>query len=240
MADDRGPDDTQPFDADATEGMPPVEPGVDETKAMPPVEDAPRWTARAGVPPRATPAPVPWEEESPVEDPYGGRSWFRPIVVGIVALLLAAALGTGVWLIYQSTKRNQGPTITPTPSLATSTAAPTTAAPTSAAPSPTQSPPPATVQIPTNLKGQSQQVASAALTALGLQVSIVRQPSTTVAPGIVIDTLPPGGATVPVGSTVTVVVASLAPSRPPLPSPSRHGTSGSAHTAPDGRDVSGL
>jgi hypothetical protein len=236
MADDRSdltgdPDETaalpghdaaQPDD-DPTTVLGQPRDGIDATRVdTGAAEQAPRWSARAGVPPAGGAGPPPaapaWDEASPEEDPFGDRSWFRPALVGMVALILATALGTGVWLIYQATRnKSTGPVQTASPTL--STAAPTSAAPTTAAPSPTPTPTgpptPTTVQVPANLKGQSLQVATAALTALGLQVDIQRRSAPGVAPGTVIDTFPAGNSQVPVGSTVTLFVASENPSPPP-------------------------
>jgi hypothetical protein len=209
-------------DDDATTVLGQPRDGLDATRVDAGADPASRWSARAGVPPAGGAARPPgrpaWEEESQEEDPFGGRSWFRPALVAMVALVLATALGIGVWLIYQATsKKVTGPTETASPTL--SAPAPTSAAPTSAAPSatPTGPPTPATVQVPANLKGQSLQVATATLTGLGLQVDIQRRPAPGVAPGTVIDTFPAGTSVVPVGSTVTLFVASEIPS-PPAPS----------------------
>jgi hypothetical protein len=214
--------------SDATQVQRPA--GDDATKVAGPVDEAPRWAARANVPPPGTaprtPAPSTWDDEgAPTEDPYGGRSWFTPVVVGILALMLAAGLGVGIYLIYEATKDNPPET---GPSEAVTSAAATTAPPSSAPPSPSASPSPSPstptgVPIPT-LRGQTEQSAKDALTTLGLTVVVQRRSDPSVEPGRVIGTDPPAGTAVADGATVTLIVASApspSPSKsPPAPSPS--------------------
>jgi len=234
---DRGddPDATRPLrpaDGDATQIQRPDETArldgtqrPDETQLPNETQrpdETPKWSARANVPPPGTvprrATPEAWEDDAvPTEDPYGGRSWFTPVIVGIVALVLAAGLGVGVWLIYQATKHNPPEA---GPSEAVTSAAATTAPASSAPPSPSASPspPPTTpagVPIPA-LRGETEQSASAALTTLGLTVIVQRRSDPSVEPGRVIDTDPPAGTAVPAGSTVTLIVASA-----PSPSPSK-------------------
>jgi hypothetical protein len=162
--------------------------------------------------------PPGWDDEStPTEDPYGGRSWFTPVIVGIVALVLAAGLGVGVYLIYEATRNNPPET---GPSGAVTSAAATTAAPSSPPPSASPSPSPSVstpgwVPIPA-VRGETEQSARDTLTTLGLTVVVQRRVDPSVEPGRVIDTDPPAGAAVPAGSTVTLFVASAPP-----PSPSK-------------------
>jgi hypothetical protein len=203
--------------ADATRISDPV----DETTALPPEQPPPRWAARANVPPAGAvprrPAPETWEDETP-EDPYGGRSWFTPVIVGIVALVLAAGLGTGIWLIYRATRDNT-PTADVSPSAEVSSAPASSAPPSSPPPSPSASPSPSPspegTPIPT-LRGQTERSATDTLAGLGLNVTVQRRSDPTVEPGRVIDTNPPAGTTVAPGSTVILIVAST-----PSPSPSR-------------------
>src|SRR6266511_4397403 len=126
-----GSDRTVPFDAAAA---------PDDAGAP---GESPRWSARAQVRPGgATPvrdaAPGDWEE---VTDPYGGRSWFTPIILSAVALLLIAMLVIGLVLIYRATRPSTGPE-PPVTASTSATPSPTqsarlSAVPTSAAPSPT-------------------------------------------------------------------------------------------------------
>jgi serine/threonine-protein kinase len=162
--------------------------------------------------------PPSWEDEgAPTEDPYGGRSWFTPVIVGMVALVLAAGLGVGIYLIYNATRNNPPET---GPSAAVTSAAATTAPPSSAPASPSPSPSPspsapAGVPIPA-LRGETERSATDALTTLGLTVVVQRRSDPSVEPGRVIGTDPPAGTAVADGSTVTLIVASA-----PAPSPSR-------------------
>ncbi|WP_236648779.1 hypothetical protein [Micromonospora sicca] len=147
-------------DADATRALPPDRgPGgadADATRALPPTGDrtarqqpadrtAPlpvAWSGRAGVPP---PRPVGYQEAGTewYTEEQAGRRWWMPILLGILALLLIALIGVGVWLALRAADRGPepSPSLTPGPT----TAPATTAAPTSAAPTtqpPTTRPPP--------------------------------------------------------------------------------------------------
>ena len=203
-----GSDRTVPFDAAAA---------PDDAGA--PVE-SPRWSARAQVRPGgATPvrdaAPGDWEE---VTDPYGGRSWFTPIILSAVALLLIAMLVIGLVLIYRATRPSTGPeppvtastSATPSP---TQSARPS-AVPTSAAPSRTAA---AKVTVPGDVVGKSQAAARAELEALGLVVQVKNQQNPTAEPGTVLATNPKAGTPVDPGSTVVLVVATAPPPAPPPP-----------------------
>jgi len=234
MADDGYPAGDEPGDAtrplpdsrnsDATAPMAPADgtrqfPRVGETAPLPPVEDepagAPSWSARAAVRPGGGP-PEQDPHEPAAEDPYGGRSWFTPILVGGLVLVLLAVLGTGVWLIYRATRSNSGPT----PAGGTSASAPPSAtpsptpAPTTATRSPSAAPTtssvPAGVPVP-NVVGSNVATATATLTGAGFKVSVVRKPDDSVAPGTVLSTDPPPETVVPAGTQVTLVVASAPP-----------------------------
>src|SRR5689334_23558920 len=85
-------------DPDATRINPPIA-RDDATRAMPPVGADGQWTARASVPPPGSGPIWPTEPEEP--DPYGGRSWLTPVIVSVIAFLLIAAVGVGVYLIYK-------------------------------------------------------------------------------------------------------------------------------------------
>jgi len=66
----------------------------------------PSWSARAAVRPGVRPLPqsLPWSDEEIVADPYDGRSWFTPIIIGTVTLILLAMLTGGLWLIYVNSR----------------------------------------------------------------------------------------------------------------------------------------
>lgn len=206
--------------ADETRQVPPPGdetrqlPAADETVQVPPQPAA--WAGRAGVPPpdAAVRGPAPTELVPPPED--GGR-WWMPIVVGIVGLLLLAALITGIWLIYNANKVEPNPTPTPSPTLA-----PTSAPATSAAPATTSAPPPTTapagVRVP-QLVGLTDQEAREALDGLGLSYRLVYRPAEG-APNTVIETDPAEGEVVPSGTEITLVIASpLTPTEPLTPAP---------------------
>jgi hypothetical protein len=196
--------------------IPPVRPG--DTAMMPPAADHPddqgaRWAARAGVPrPEAAD-----EEWVPTEEPAG--IWWLPLALGIGGLLLLAAVGVGVWFAF----RHSGNAPAPVAS-ATVTASPAAPSPTpTASPTPSPSPTSALVSLP-DLRGVAAGDAQQTLVNAGLTPVVRNQVDDSVPVGVVIGTDPPAGSQVPVGSTVTLLVAvapptSAAPS-PPKPSKS--------------------
>ena len=117
-------------------------------------------------------------------NPNRRRLWVLLIVVGVVALALAA----GVFAFTRG--GGGGSTTTPT------------------APS-------ALVEIP-DLAGQTQAEATAALKALGFEVLVTEQASTTVPAGQVIATRPNAGGKVPKGTTIELQVSS-GPKAVPVP-----------------------
>ncbi|MFF5231235.1 PASTA domain-containing protein [Dactylosporangium sp. NPDC000521] len=195
-------------------------------------DEPPRWSGRANVPqpgdPSLRPAAAP--EEWIEEDPYQGRSWFTPVIIGVVALVLVGALSYGLYLIYQATADGEnapsgqlpvpteaGSTVVPSP-----TPQPATAAPTSAAPTGTTAAQPTSVTIPT-LKGNSLAQATIKLQQLGLEVKVVRRADASVEPGEVAGTDPGAGEIVAPGETITLYVAT---------EPSKAPSSGSPSAAP--------
>jgi hypothetical protein len=187
--------------------------GPDATTVAPRVEDAqPRWTARAAVRPGTPDAqPADWPED----DPYHGRSWLRPVIIGIVVLVLLAMLVVGVWLLLKRT-----PTVAPGPVGSASPSAAVTS--TSRAPSPTRatSAPPTTaaatsaaaamVPVP-DVVGAPAAEARRTLTGAGLTVREQRRTVVTEEPGTVLEITPAAGTSVPVGSEVVIVVATRPP-----------------------------
>ncbi|WP_433054347.1 PASTA domain-containing protein [Dactylosporangium sp. CS-033363] len=180
---------------------------------QPPIEERERWSARAGVPAPGDPslrrpAPEEWVEE---EDPYQGRSWLMPVVVGIVALVLAGAIAVGLYLIYRATadgKNVPGGIESSSASPVTTSAAPSEAPPPSAPPS-SEAPPseqPGPVAIPP-LRGDSLAEATVKLQGLGLNVQVERTPDDSLPPGEVLSSRPGEGATVLPGETITLYVA---------------------------------
>ncbi|WP_432982735.1 PASTA domain-containing protein [Dactylosporangium sp. CA-233914] len=216
-----------PRAADETRAQRPI----DATGVQPPVEERERWSARAGVPAPGDPglrrpAPQEWVDEE--EDPYQGRSWFTPVIVGIVALVLVAALSFGLYLIYRATENGQNApggvestaaTASPLPPPASSEA-PSSAAPSSEAPPSSSAPAPAPVVIPP-LRGDSLAEATVKLQVLGLNVKVERRADDSLPPGEVLASEPGEGETVDPGDTVTLIVAAAAPSTvPSSPGPS--------------------
>jgi PASTA domain len=238
MAEDRNPGrgpaagpPTRPFDPSAAEETAPLPPpGVaaaplDPTRTFPaadgdPTEPPDRWSATAVVPPRG---PVPatqsqyWVETEPEAPPGSRGPWLAPVLIAIVALVLLALLGTGVWLIVKS--RQGGPpaaqpSSVPATTLISSpatTAPPTTAAPTTRAPTTTA---PAQVGVPP-VEGLTENQARVRLVAAGLRVQVVRQVDQA-PPGTVLGTDPPAGTQVAAGTVVRLFVAVA----PPTPSSS--------------------
>jgi hypothetical protein len=214
-----GPDQDHAADPGATQ----VNRPIDATAVGGTPVDPPHWVARANVNPQRPRSSLPqaWEEDPAREDdPYGGRSWFTPVIVAVVGLVLLFAVGVGVFLIY----RNSGKTAQPQPSSSVVSAAPTTTgpAPTSAAPTsvaPSSAEPstsgPAIAVIPT-LRGATQQGATNQLKALGFTVNVIMIDDPTVAPGTVSHTDPAEGTPATTGSTITIFVSK----RPAEQSPS--------------------
>lgn len=195
--------------------------------------DPPHWVARANVDPQRPRSSLPpaWEEDPAREDdPYGGRSWFTPVIVAVVGLVLLFLVGIGIFLIYRNNAKAPPPQPSPTvASVAPTTgAAPTSAAPTSAAPSsaaPTTAGP-AIAVIPT-LRGVAQQDATNQLKALGFNVNVLMIDDPTVLPGTVSHTDPAEGTPVTTGSTITIFVANQPVVHSP---PTSAGPSASAST----------
>lgn len=217
MSDERDgrsrPDDTRPYslDGDDLGGR-----GDDQTRIQAPGEAA--WSGRAEVPPPRPQEYVETDWATPEREP--GGSWWMPILVGIIILILLALLGWGIWLIIQAQeKNNQAPAPTPTPPTPATTspsATPTTTPPTTQAT--TTSPAPTAVTIPA-LRGLSQSEAQKALSRVDL-ASRLRYVATDQAPaGTVIDSDPSEGKQVPPGTTVTLIIAAR-PGTPPTPTPS--------------------
>jgi hypothetical protein len=140
-------------------GTPGRPPRPDATSVMPPVTDDwaasrgnPAWSGRAEVrPPR--PGVTEYEETDwpagPVREPRG--TWWMPILIGVITLVLLGALGWGVYLIVQNSRNDETPAPATTPSAAPQTTATTettepTTAPTTTSP-PTTTP---TTTEPTN------------------------------------------------------------------------------------------
>ncbi|MFC4149193.1 PASTA domain-containing protein [Micromonospora mangrovi] len=221
-----------PPDPDATRPVP----GADATRPLPrpdatarqrPVSDAPTrqepaaWSGRAGVPP---PRPAEQSTEWYTEE-QAGRRWWMPILLGILALVLLALIGLGVWLALRAA--DEGPAPAPTPSLR-----PTTAPTTSAAPStPPPTTPPATTaaaQVPMPpLVGLPEATARGILDRLGVDYRVRTRTSEQPA-GTVIETDPEAGEPVREGERVTVVVAAAAAptsdAGTPTPAPSATAT----------------
>ncbi|GAA2587964.1 hypothetical protein GCM10010399_17490 [Dactylosporangium fulvum] len=223
--DEQGPDET-------VHDVPPP-PAADPTAVQPPVDDAPRWSARANVPRPGDPGfrrPAPQEWVTEEEDPYQGRSWLTPVIVGMVALVLVAVLTTGIWLIYRATEQGANTPEDPAPALSVGSSAvplPTTAATTEEVPSSepaptTTAPSPAGPVVVPRLRGATLAEATVKLQVLGLNVAVERKADGSVAPGEVLSTRPGEGEAVEPGDTVTLVVATapVTVSPPSVPAPS--------------------
>ncbi|SCE87350.1 PASTA domain-containing protein [Micromonospora mirobrigensis] len=179
----------------------------DATAPLPPEPTV--WAGRAEVPVArpAEPAAPEWYAAEPA-----GRRWWTPIVLGIVALLLLALIGAGVWLLLRAEDERSGPDRSPTPlptSAPRTTAAPTTTAPTTR---PASTPPRSAtssaaerVAVPP-LVGLPRDTAEQLLDDVGLK-SRVRTRESDRPAGTVIGSDPDVGELVPAGSEVTLVVA---------------------------------
>ncbi|KKK06288.1 hypothetical protein LQ51_09210 [Micromonospora sp. HK10] len=192
-----GPDATRPL------------PRAGTTAPQPPVGGAapvpPAWSGRAGVPTR----PAGYQEAGAdwYTEEQAGRRWWMPILLGVLALVLIALIGLGVWWALRAAER--GPAPGPLPSAAPTTvpqtsAAPTTAAPSTAPPS-TASPTSAEVPMPP-LVGLPEAAARAALDRLDVDYRVRTRESDQPA-GTVIETDPAAGEPLSPGDRVTIVVA---------------------------------
>jgi hypothetical protein len=194
-----------------------VSPGgrpVDATSVMPPAEGGPAWSGRAEV---RAPQPVGTEYQEvtdwPVEPaPERNDRWWMPIVVGIVVLILLAALGWGIYLIVHNSAKDNSPapavTTSAPPAPTTTTTEPATE-PTTTEPSPTPSttePTTDAVEIPA-LRGLSVADAKAALQAVGITSTHVIYEAGDGEPDTVIDSDPEEGQEVPPDTRVTLVVS---------------------------------
>jgi hypothetical protein len=192
--------------------QPPAEPGPADGTAVLPAADQPeqptRWSARAGVPahaPRGAAPEQPWVPEQ------GSRVWWTPILIGLAVLVLLGLVGFGLWLAVRGSTPVPGPS--PTPIVGTTSATP------SSAPPATTSAPAVLVPVPPLANLPADQAADI-LRTQGLVAELVNRVSDSLPAGTVIDTNPPAGTQVPVGSKVTLFVATPpATSSSPTPTP---------------------
>lgn len=214
------PDDG-PRSGDSTRQMPAADdddaasaPGPDATSILPPVDEGgagtgggAAWAGRAEVrPPQPEYDTQPDWAPPPPSAPRG--RWWMPIVVGIVALILLALLGWGLWLIVQAQDRN-----TPAPAVTTSiaptettepTTEPTTEEPTTTPP--TTEPTVTEVTVPA-LRGLSRGEAQQALSRRGLSSRLRFVVRDDAPAGTVIDSDPEEGQKVPPDTVVTLIIA---------------------------------
>ncbi|NMO56781.1 PASTA domain-containing protein [Actinoplanes sp. TBRC 11911] len=202
----------------------PLPPATNKTSVMPPVGDDwaasranPAWSGRAEV---RAPNPATYQDADDWPNTMGREPrdrWWMPIVVGIIALILLAALAVGIYLIMQNsggdetpappvvpsaapTQTQQTPTFTPS---ATPSTEPTTTAPT---PSPsTTNPATNAITVPA-LKGLPLPEAETALSNMGLSWHVILRDDDAL-PGTVIDSDPVEGQEVPPDTRITLVVA---------------------------------
>jgi hypothetical protein len=174
-----------------------------------------RWSARAGVPAGPRPAVQEQEQEQEWVPPVQPRTWWTPILIGLVIVVLLGLISLGLALAMHGSG--------PAPA---STGGPTSAVPSSPAPTTvTSSAPVALVPVPA-LANIAISDALPILQGVGLTPKVVNEVNRELPPGTVIRTDPPAGTQVRLGSTVTVVVATApaTPSPPPsAPSPSGSG-----------------
>lgn len=202
----------------------PAGPGgsADGTRMMPAASDEqPRWEARAAVPPAgAVPAPAGYEYyDEPVTPPPDDRNWLRPLLFGVIGLVLLGVLLTGIWLIFTADDE-------PAPQVSATAAPPSAPAPTTQTTPPATSAPPSSAEpeivvVPDDLIGLTESEARQRLTDAGLRVQVVRREDATMAPGTVIEAEPGPGSQVDENSVVRIVVATA-----PRPSPPRSSQTG--------------
>ena len=152
---------------DATRVGSPDATRVSQDRVRAAYEDADRWAGSASVSaPRSAPGSTPPDaydyDLEPVPDDQ--PNWLRPLLFGVVGLLLLGALLTGIWLIYTADDEPPTPQASapPATSAAPATTTVTTAAPTTGPP--TTEAPPATVVVPDDLIGLPEDVARQRLT----------------------------------------------------------------------------
>lgn len=193
-----------PPPGDATRPMPGAAAHPDRAGATAPLP--PAWSGRAGVPTRPAAYPEPGAEWYAEEQ--AGRRWWMPILLGILALLLLALIGLGVWLALRAAERNPAPA--PSPTAVPTTAPRTSAAPSTTAPSsspPTTPPSPSSAEVPMPpLVGLPESTARAILDRLGVDYRVETRESDRRA-GTVLETNPVAGEPIAEGDTVTLVVA---------------------------------
>jgi cytoskeletal protein RodZ len=186
---------------------------------MPPAGGGPAWSGRAEV---RAPQPGRTEYQQVTDWPAAPETsrndrWWMPIVVGIIVLVLLAALGWGIYLIVQNSGKNNSPAPAVTTSApAAATTGATTAATTEPTTEPTTSTPttgPTTtdptddaVAIPA-LRGLSVADAKAALQGVGITSTHVIYRASDGEPDTVIDSDPEEGQEVPPDTRVTLVVS---------------------------------
>jgi hypothetical protein len=210
---------SDPASAETTRFVPGSPPpgGTEGTAVLPPADqpDQPgRWSARAGVPARGPRVAAP--EQQWVPEQQGSRVWWTPIVIGLAVLVLLGLVGLGLWLAVRGSTPAPGPS--PTPGVSTTSATPSSAPPTNT------SPPAVLVPVPPLANVPADQAADI-LRTQGLVAKLVNRVSDSLPAGTVIDTDPPAGTQVPVGSAVTLFVATPpATSASPTPTPDGSGT----------------
>jgi hypothetical protein len=143
-----------------------------------------------------------------------------PILVGIVALVLLALLGWGIWLILRAQDQgNPGP-VAPSTGAPAPTTKPTSQAttePPTTEPTTTE-PTVSEVTIPA-VRGMSREDAEQALGRRGLSSRTRSVASTDAPPGTVIGSDPEEGRAVPPDTVVTLIIAAEPRTSSPTPSP---------------------
>jgi PASTA domain-containing protein len=200
-------------------------PTPDPTEAFAPVP--PTWRGSAGVRPGGpqSDATSTWSPQQP-----SGRSWWLPSVIGIIGLLII--VGVAYALVRALNDKGQpAPAISSTPAATATTATPSAtpstvpSAPPSASPSPSASTSPSAspsasfVVIPSTLTGLLFTDVGPELNSMGLKYVLKPQvdTDTSVLPGTVLSTNPSAGASVPLGTVVTIVYAEPPTSPPASP-----------------------
>jgi hypothetical protein len=170
------------------------------TVIMPTGAEAPAWSGRAGVPM----PPGGLRESAPYQqgEPPPPRTWWTPLLLGLVALGLVGLVVLAAILISQSQRPGSKPTPTTTPAPQPTTASVTTPASPTGPASPTFQ----LAQVPVDLIGKSQDDATAALDAVGLAYSLEFQVSDK-PKGTVISSSPAPGKLAPVNSVVKLVIS---------------------------------
>ncbi|WP_213455717.1 PASTA domain-containing protein [Rhizomonospora bruguierae] len=192
----------EPTDPEATRVV--NGPPARETAATAPIAGG--WAARAPIPRPGGEPMVERREWIEQQEPAPGRRWWIPAVVALVALLLLAVLGYGLWLLLGEGGNKPSPPAAPTATAPPPPTLPETTQPQPQVPTAPTATTPAGVVVP-RLVGLSEADARATLDDVGLTFRLAFEENGGFPPGSVVRTDPPAGTMLPRGDEVTLIIA---------------------------------